>query len=149
MKIIGVMGNPGSGKTTFTKYLEEIQNVGVIHVDDLVMEIKLKYFRPFLQSQKDASTDSNHNKSDPLVNNIPDAQNNLRVKAGLKKFFYTNKLFFKIFMAARVFFIRKQLDKQIEELKKAGKELIVIDDWALPINKLLFSILQFAYLVAS
>ena len=36
MKIIGVMGNGGSGKTTFTTYFEQKTNVGVIHVDDIL-----------------------------------------------------------------------------------------------------------------
>ena len=31
MKLVGVMGNGGSGKTTFTNYLENKENVGVIH----------------------------------------------------------------------------------------------------------------------
>ena len=43
MKLIGVMGNGGSGKTTFTEHLDKRENVGVIHVDDLVGEIKRKW----------------------------------------------------------------------------------------------------------
>ena len=49
MKLIGIMGKPGSGKTTFSDYLGRKDTVGVIHVDDLVADIKKKYFKFFLQ----------------------------------------------------------------------------------------------------
>ena len=45
MKLIGIMGNAGSGKTTFTEHLDKRKNVGVIHVDNLVGNIKRKYWK--------------------------------------------------------------------------------------------------------
>ena len=59
MKLIGVMGNGGSGKTTFTNYLDNKDNVGVIHVDDLVGEVKKKYFGAFLQPKENNTIDIN------------------------------------------------------------------------------------------
>ena len=58
MKLVGVMGNGGSGKTTFTEHLDKRENVGVIHIDDLVGEIKNKYFKMFLQSNENNTTES-------------------------------------------------------------------------------------------
>ena len=56
MKLIGIMGNAGSGKTTFTEHLDKRKNVGVIHVDNLVGNIKRKYFKLFLQKKENNTT---------------------------------------------------------------------------------------------
>ena len=58
MKLIGVMGNSGSGKTTFTEYLETKPSVGVVHVDLITADIKKKYFKPFLQPREKNTTES-------------------------------------------------------------------------------------------
>ena len=120
MKIVGVMGNTGSGKTTFTNYLEQKENVGVIHVDDIMGNAKRKYFRMFLQPKEN--------------NNTENTKRNPKLKNGAKKFFYRNKLNFAILMFIRNKLITKELGKQIDRLKKEGKSLIVIDDWALTKN---------------
>ena len=39
MKLIGVTGKAGSGKTTFSNMLAEKDNIGVIHVDDILKQI--------------------------------------------------------------------------------------------------------------
>ena len=78
MKLIGVMGIGGSGKTTFTEQLDKRENVGVIHVDNLVGEMKRKYFKIFLQSQENNTTES--------------TKNNPKLKSGFKKLFYKNNL---------------------------------------------------------
>lgn len=125
MKIVGVMGNTGSGKTTFTSYLEQKDNVGVIHVDDIMGKAKQKYFKMFLQPKENNTTE----------NTIK----NPKIKAGAKNFFYRNKLNFSILMFVRSKLISKELDKQIEEFRKQGKSLVVIDDWALSKNKKLLN----------
>ena len=45
MKLICVTGKSGAGKTTFSDYLKEnSKDIEVIHIDDLLRDIKLKYF---------------------------------------------------------------------------------------------------------
>ena len=124
MKLIGVMGNSGSGKTTFTEYLETKPSVGVIHVDEITGNVKKKYFRPFLQG-KDKNTTEN-------------TKNNPKVKAGAKSIFYKNKLTFNLLMAFRNKLIGKELENQIEKFKRDGKKVVVVEDWALTTHKKLF-----------
>ena len=121
MKLIGVMGNSGSGKTTFTEYLETKASVGVIHVDSITSDIKKKYFRPFLQGKDKNTTES--------------TKNNPKVKMGAKAIFYKNKFAFNLLMKIRNKLIGKELEKQIEEFKRSGKKVVVIDDWALTTQK--------------
>ena len=45
MIVIGVTGKSGAGKTTFTDYLGERKNVGVIHLDDMVNRVKEDRFQ--------------------------------------------------------------------------------------------------------
>ena len=121
MKLIGVMGNSGSGKTTFTTYLEGKKTVGVIHVDELVGNIKRKYFYIFLQPKEKNSTD--RTKENPKLN------------TNVKEFFYKNKLAFKFLMFVRSKLIEEELNKKIQEFKSIGKKVIFIDDWALPTHR--------------
>ena len=132
MKLIGVMGNSGSGKTTFTEYLETKSSVGVIHVDSITSDIKKKYFRPFLQGKDKNTTES--------------TKNNPKVKMGAKAIFYKNKFAFNLLMKIRNKLIGKELEKQIEEFKRSGKKVVVIDDWALTTQKNLLS--KFSHIYA-
>ena len=53
MKLIGITGKAGSGKTTFSEIMERNHDdVGVIHVDDLVNNVKLKYFKFLMKKDK-------------------------------------------------------------------------------------------------
>lgn len=131
MKIIGVMGKPGSGKTTFSDYLGTKDNVGVIHVDDLVANIKKKYFRIFLQPKENNKTEN--------------VKNNPKLKSGIKEKFYKNKFLFSLLMIIRTKLIEKDLFRTIESFKSNGKDLVVIDDWALPYQNKLFKKLDKIY----
>lgn len=133
MKIIGVMGNTGAGKTTFTNYLEQKDNVGVIHVDDIMGKAKRRYFKMFLQPKEN--------------NNTENTKRNPKVKEGAKKFFYRNKFNFSILMLIRNKLISKELDNQIGKFKKEGKSLIVIDDWALTKNPKLLNRCNHVYML--
>ncbi len=124
MKLIGVMGNSGSGKTTFTEYLETKPSVGVVHVDLITADIKKKYFKPFLQSREKNCTESTYI--------------NPKVKPEVKAFFHKNKFAFNCLMAIRNKLIGKELEKQIEDYKRQGKRVVVVEDWALPTHKSLF-----------
>ncbi len=48
MIYIGVTGKSGAGKTTFSNFWSTKSNVGVIHFDDLVDDVKKKYFKLFI-----------------------------------------------------------------------------------------------------
>lgn len=132
MRLIGVMGNSGAGKTTLTEYLETKPSVGVIHVDLLTTNIKKKFFRPFLQPKEKNTTEN--------------TKNNPKVRFGAKSIFYKNKFTFNLLMKIRNKLIGKELENQIEEHKRNGKKLIVIDDWALPTHKKLLP--KFSYIYA-
>ena len=41
MKLIGITGKAGAGKTTISNIMAQNYNVGVIHVDDVLKEVKL------------------------------------------------------------------------------------------------------------
>ena len=49
MKLIGVTGRAGAGKSTFSEMLASHPDIGIIHIDDLVRDIKYKYFGLFLK----------------------------------------------------------------------------------------------------
>lgn len=121
MKLIGVMGNSGSGKTTFTEYLGTKPTVGVIHVDKITGEVKKKYFRPFLQSKEKNTTEN--------------TRTNPKLRPGAKAIFYKNKIMFNLLMGIRNKLIGKELRNKINEFKKQGKSLVVIDDWAITTQK--------------
>ena len=133
MKLIGVMGNSGSGKTTFTEYLETKSSVGVVHVDLITADIKKKYFRPFLQSREKNCTESTYI--------------NPKVKPGVKAFFHKNKLAFNCLMAIRNKLIGKELERHIEDFKRRGKKVVVVEDWALPTHKKLFPKFSHVYVL--
>ena len=99
MKLIGITGKTGAGKTTMSNMLAEHEDVGVIHVDELVDELKIKYFK-FLM-KKDAQ--GRKAKIDP----------------NLKKIIWENKLFLSLVMRFRARILKKPLEARIEELKKA------------------------------
>ena len=124
MKIIGVTGSSGSGKTTFTNFWKDKEGVGVIHVDDLVSHVKKKYFGMFLEkgrSRKEEASD----------------EENPTLKLKAKAFFYKNKYLFKMLMGLRSFLIKKEFIELLDQYKREGKSLVVIDDWALGTHKYL------------
>ena len=107
-KLIGVTGKTGAGKTTFSDMLGRKDNVGVIHVDDILKEFKLKYFKPFL------SQDKNGEKT--------------KINSNLKTILYGNKLVFELFMRFRAKLVEKAIDEQIQKLIQEKKQTIIIDD---------------------
>lgn len=133
MKIIGVMGNSGSGKTTFSDCLSSKKSVGIIHVDDLVGEAKKKYFKFFLQPKEKNTTEQ--------------TKNNPKLKTGSKAFFYKNKLTFNFLMKLRSMLVMSKIEKQLSKFKKDGKELVLIDDWVLSTHKKLLKKLTHIYVL--
>lgn len=124
MKIVGVTGSSGSGKTTFSNFWKEKESVRVIHVDDLVSHVKKKYFGPFLdksRSRKEESSD----------------EENPTLKLGVKALFYKNKLLFKMLMGIRSFLVKPEMQRLLQQYKQNGVDCVVIDDWAIGTHKYL------------
>lgn len=133
MKIIGIMGNGGSGKTTFSNALSTKDSVGIIHVDDLVGDVKKKYFKAFLQSKEKNTTES--------------TENNPKLKSGAKAFFYKNKLLFNFLMRVRSKLVTPEIEKRVSNFKEEGKSLVIIDDWVLSTHKKLMKDLNHVYVL--
>lgn len=108
MKLIGVTGKAGSGKTTFSNILAEKTNMGVIHVDDIITKIKLKYFKLFMNKNKDGEK--------------------IKVNSNFKNIVYRNKILFSLFMKFRAKLIERPLELEIERVQSEGKKFIIIDD---------------------
>ena len=108
MKIIGITGESGAGKTTFSDYLGKKEGIGVIHVDEVFKEIKLTYFRFLMKDNNEE-----HVK--------------LKMDLKHKKILYTNPLLFRCFMKFRAKLVEKRLRKRIEELGRTN-DTILIDD---------------------
>ena len=115
MKLIGVTGKSGSGKTTFSDMLAENPNIDVIHIDDILYDIKLKYFKLIMKENKDGEK--------------------IKVDSKLKTFIYKNKIIFNLFMKFRAKLIEKPLEKEIQRLKSQGIENIVIEDTFIKYHK--------------
>lgn len=131
MKLVGVTGRSGAGKTTFTDSMAENKNVGIIHIDDLVAVAKKKYFKMFLQPSEKNTTENT--KANPKLN------------SNVKRIFYENKLLFKFLMAVRSRLVKKPLNDEVARLKAEGKRVIVIDDWAISTHKDLYPRLNKVY----
>ena len=131
MIYIGVTGKSGAGKTTFADFLAQKSNVGVIHFDDIVDQVKLKYFRFFLDKKK------NDEKNGPV-----------KLNNNWKKRIYGNKFTFKLLMRMRDRLTRKEFQKRMMELRRQGKDIIVVDDWMLVSHKDLCSKCKKIYVVS-
>lgn len=108
MKLIGITGKSGAGKTTFSNILSKNKDIGVIHIDDLLKELKLKYFK--LLMQKD-----NYGEK-------------TKISGNLKMLIYKNKILFNLFMKFRAKILKKGIDNKIKELQDDGKKIVAIDD---------------------
>ena len=115
MKLIGVTGKSGAGKTTFSNYLKEnSRDIEVIHIDDLLRDIKLKYFK-FLMKK-----DKNGEKT--------------KVDSKLKNYIYKTKPIFFMFSKFRAKLIEPSLNRKLKELQ--GKKIVIIDDIFIKYHKI-------------
>ena len=108
MRLVGITGKAGAGKTTFSNILANKNNIGVIHVDDIVKKMKSKYFSMFMKKDKNGKR--------------------TKINSKLKKILYGNKILFNLLMKLRAEFVEPYLLEEIERLKSEGKETILIDD---------------------
>lgn len=115
MRLIGITGKAGSGKTTFSNGLAQKESIGVIHIDDIWEKIKRKYFKIAMESDGEGSKTKANSK--------------------LKLAVYKNKIFFRLFMALRSKLMEKDISKEINRLENMGKRVIIIDDIFLQYQK--------------
>lgn len=115
MKIIGITGKAGAGKTTFSDYLGTKEGIGVIHIDDLFSEIKSKYLKFLMNENKEKAT--------------------TKLRSNHKTRLYTNPLLFKIFMKFRSKSIEKSLNRKIKELSEEN-DIILVDDIFISYHKI-------------
>ena len=115
MKLVGITGKAGSGKTTFSNMLSENSQISVIHIDDILKEIKLKYFKLFMKRNSQGEK--------------------TKVDSGLKAVLYKDKILFNIFMRFRAKLIEKPLMSEIQALQELGNKIILIDDIFLQYQK--------------
>lgn len=108
MRLIGVTGKSGAGKTTFSNMLAQKDNIGVIHVDDILREIKLKYFELLMKEDKNGEK--------------------TKVDSKMKMVLYKNKPLFKAFMRVRAKLVEERLKRRIDDLEKQGKRVVLVDD---------------------
>lgn len=108
MKLIGVTGKAGAGKTTFANYFEKKSNIGVIHVDDIMNEFKKRRFSLFMKDDK-------HGEK-------------TEIKSGLKFFIYNNKFLYNALMKIRAFMLKNEIKSRIDGFKAEGKDFVFVDD---------------------
>ena len=115
MNLVGVTGKSGAGKTTFSNYLKEnSKDIEVIHIDDLLRDIKLKYFK-FLMKE-----DKNGEKT--------------KVDSKLKNYIYKTKPIFFMFSKFRAKLIEPALNRKLKELQ--GKRIVIVDDIFIKYHKI-------------
>ena len=108
MKLIGITGKAGAGKTTISNIMAQNYNVGVIHVDDVLKEVKLKYLKLFMDKD---------NKGEKT-----------KVNGKIKMFLFRNKIMFNLIMKFRNLLVTKYIENEIQKLQDKGKDIILIDD---------------------
>ena len=115
MELIGVTGKSGAGKTTFSNYLKEnSKDIEVIHVDDLLKDIKLKYFKFLMKENKNGEK--------------------IKVSARLKNFIYKNKPVFILFSKIMAKLIEPELNRRLKKMQ--GKRFVIIDDVFIKYHKI-------------
>lgn len=115
MNLVGVTGKSGAGKTTFSNYLKEnSKDIEVIHIDDLLRDIKLKYFKFLMKEDKNGEE--------------------TKVDSKLKNYIYKTKPIFFMFSKFRAKLIEPALNRKLKELQ--GKRIVIIDDIFIKYHKI-------------
>lgn len=108
MKLIGITGKSGSGKTTLANLIGEHDNVGVIHIDDLLNRFKEEMLSSIMDNDADGK---------PTL-----------VKKKHRKLVYTNKYFFLTYIKLESIVLDKKIKDKIKEYEDSGKDIVVIEN---------------------
>ena len=108
MIVIGVTGKSGAGKTTFTDYLGERKNVGVIHLDDMVNRVKEDSFQKQIRKR--------NKNNDPVL-----------LPSNLHAVINNNRFVFKAFCRIKKHFLKDRIAEEIKRFKAEGKDAVVIE----------------------
>lgn len=108
MIVIGVTGKSGAGKTTFTDYLGERKNVGVIHLDDMVNRVKEDRFQKQIRKR--------NKNNDPVL-----------LPSNLHAVINNNRFVFKAFCRIKKHFLKDRIAEEIKRFKAEGKDAVVIE----------------------
>ena len=108
MIVIGVTGKSGAGKTTFTDYLGERKNVGVIHLDDMVNRVKEASFQKQIRKR--------NNNNDPVL-----------LPSNLHAVINNNRFIFRTFCRIKKHFLKDRIADEIKRFKAEGKDAVVIE----------------------
>lgn len=111
MKVIGIFGKSGAGKTTLSKLIQsyDIENIEIIHLDNLYDEIKKKFFRKNFTEQ----TDMDNNE---IVTVNPHLKNKL-LKSKILGFI----------MQRRNILGNILIKRKISQARRLGKKAIIIE----------------------
>lgn len=111
MKVIGIFGKSGVGKTTLSKLMQsyDAENIEIIHLDNLYDEIKKKFFRRNLTEQ----TDMDNNE---IVTVNPHLKNKL-LESKIVGFI----------MRRRNILGNILIKKKISQARRLGKKAIIIE----------------------
>lgn len=107
MKLIGITGKAGAGKTTLSDIIGRNQDVGVIHVDELFEKVKREKLSGMMEC---------NSKGKPVA-----------VKKNIRKVLYGNKYIFLIFIRTRAIILSGKINEKLKEFEKAGKNVAVIE----------------------
>lgn len=107
MKLIGITGKSGAGKTTLANIFAKNKNVGVIHVDELMEKVKEKKLSKIMDKNEDGTP--------------------LSIKKNIRKILYGNKHIFLMYIKCKGLFLNKKIKRQIRQYEEQGKKAVVIE----------------------
>lgn len=107
MKLIGITGKSGAGKTTLSNLIGQNENVGVIHIDELMEKVK---------KQKLSGMMDNNKEGEPVA-----------IKKNIRKILYGNKYIFLAYIKAKGILLNPKINEKIKQLEEEGKEVVVIE----------------------
>lgn len=116
MKIVGITGRAGSGKTTLSNILAENKNVRVMHLDYLLDKVKNNKLLKNITVEKGRR--ENRNQYDPRL-----------LKDGMSNFIYNHSIILRIYLSLKRKMKSRILKKTIEKYSDA--EILIIEGFDL------------------
>lgn len=117
MKLIGIVGKSGAGKTTLSKMLQKNDSIGVIHLDEVISMREIKEKMPKSIVDKDLYANADGEKFMVLDKRVR------KIKDRMLKNKLFNKLYFGILHLPKEILIKKAVNQKMQE----GKETIIVE----------------------